>query len=133
MKKPETNLVPERAVSRESDKFMLRFPDGMRARIAEEAAKNGRSMNAEIVARLERSFNLTVSFQTPEEAAAHAVKVFEEEFRKGVSKALRERLGETWMNVATDPSDISVVSPPPRGGEPDSPQPRKKPRRKLDI
>lgn len=32
---------------------MLRFPDGMRDRIADLAKKNGRSMNAEIVQRLE--------------------------------------------------------------------------------
>jgi phage terminase Nu1 subunit (DNA packaging protein) len=37
------------------DKFMLRLPDGMRDRLKAEAEKNSRSMNAEIVARLERS------------------------------------------------------------------------------
>lgn len=41
---------------RESDKFMLRLPDGMRERIKAEAEANNRSMNAEIVARLEGSF-----------------------------------------------------------------------------
>jgi hypothetical protein len=46
---------PKPAVSRESDKFMLRLPDGMRERIAEVAKANGRSMNAEIVARIEAS------------------------------------------------------------------------------
>ncbi|HFX0251987.1 Arc family DNA-binding protein [Klebsiella pneumoniae] len=34
---------------REYDKFMLRFPDGMRDAIAERAKRNGRSMNSEIV------------------------------------------------------------------------------------
>lgn len=34
---------------RDYDKFMLRFPDGMRDAIAERAKKNGRSMNSEIV------------------------------------------------------------------------------------
>ncbi|WP_082452399.1 Arc family DNA-binding protein [Franconibacter pulveris] len=34
---------------RDYDKFMLRFPDGMRDAIALRAKKNGRSMNAEIV------------------------------------------------------------------------------------
>lgn len=43
--------------NRDSDKFMLRFPDGMRDRLKEEAAKNGRSMNAEIVSRLEESLS----------------------------------------------------------------------------
>jgi predicted HicB family RNase H-like nuclease len=35
--------------------FMLRLPDGMRERLKETAAENGRSMNAEIVERLEAS------------------------------------------------------------------------------
>lgn len=39
------------------DQYIVRFPDGMRDRIKDEAAKNGRSMNAEIVARLEDSFD----------------------------------------------------------------------------
>ena len=43
------------ATGRESDKFMLRLPDGMRDRIAEAAKANNRSMNAEIVSRLEAS------------------------------------------------------------------------------
>ncbi|QGA56891.1 Arc family DNA-binding protein [Brucella sp. 2280] len=41
---------------RGSDQFMVRLPDGMRDQIAGIAEKNGRSMNAEVVARLERSF-----------------------------------------------------------------------------
>lgn len=38
------------------ERFMVRLPDGMRDRIAEAAKANNRSMNAEIVARLEASF-----------------------------------------------------------------------------
>lgn len=45
-----------KTTGRDSDKFMLRFPDGMRDRIAEAAKASNRSMNAEIVARLEASF-----------------------------------------------------------------------------
>jgi hypothetical protein len=41
---------------RELDKFILRFPDGMRDLIAEEAKANNRSMNAEVVSRLQNSF-----------------------------------------------------------------------------
>lgn len=36
---------------------MLRFPDGMRERLKREAAKSGRSMNAEIVHRLANSLD----------------------------------------------------------------------------
>lgn len=45
-----------RIASRGSDQFMLRFPEGMRDRIKEQADEHGRSMNAEIIARLQNSF-----------------------------------------------------------------------------
>ena len=38
---------------------MVRLPDGMRDKIAAAAKEGGRSMNAEIVQRLEQSFNLS--------------------------------------------------------------------------
>ncbi len=56
--------------SRDQSKFIIRFPEGMRERIAEAAKMNNRSMNAEIVARLGDSFILS-----PE-------KFSEEEFNK---------------------------------------------------
>ncbi|HCL45515.1 MAG TPA: hypothetical protein DIC54_15230 [Pseudomonas sp.] len=47
-KKPATPVQPQ-------DKFVVRFPDGLRDQIAEAAKDSGRSMNAEIVTRLEWS------------------------------------------------------------------------------
>lgn len=44
------------STGRDSDKFMLRFPDGMRDRLKEAAKANNRTMNAEIIDRLDRSF-----------------------------------------------------------------------------
>lgn len=41
--------------SRTADKFVVRLPDGMREQIAEVAREHHRSMNSEIIARLERS------------------------------------------------------------------------------
>jgi hypothetical protein len=67
MKKSEPKPTVERTVGRESDKFMLRFPDGMRDRIADQAKLNNRSMNAEIVARLEQSFDGPVKQSEVEE------------------------------------------------------------------
>ena len=43
--------------SRLAEQFVVRFPNGMRDRIADEAKANGRSMNAEIVHRLQASFD----------------------------------------------------------------------------
>ena len=42
--------------NRDSDRFMLRLPDGMRDRIKDAAHTNNRSMNAEIVATLEERY-----------------------------------------------------------------------------
>ena len=39
-----------------ADKFMLRMPGGLRDQLKRAAHKNGRSMNAEIVARIVDSF-----------------------------------------------------------------------------
>lgn len=46
----------ESSTGRDSDKFMLRLPDGMRERIRKVAKLNGRSMNAEIVATLDEAY-----------------------------------------------------------------------------
>lgn len=45
----------DRFPSQELDQYMLRFPDGMRDELKKLAAKNGRSLNAEIIQRLERT------------------------------------------------------------------------------
>ena len=44
--------------SRQLNKFMVRFPPGMRDEIAQAADENNRSMNAEVVARLDRSLDV---------------------------------------------------------------------------
>ncbi|MBM7059614.1 Arc family DNA-binding protein [Pseudomonas sp. UL073] len=41
--------------SRTADKFVVRLPEGMRERIADIARNHHRSMNSEIIARLEQS------------------------------------------------------------------------------
>lgn len=41
--------------SRTADKFVVRLPEGMRDRIAEVAREQHRSMNSEIIARLQNS------------------------------------------------------------------------------
>lgn len=43
--------------SERADKFMVRFPDGMRSEIAAAAKANGRSANAEIIHRLQSYSN----------------------------------------------------------------------------
>lgn len=60
---------PQDSASRDADKYIVRFPDGMRERIAEAAKANNRSMNAEIVARLQASFASTAPDATAENLA----------------------------------------------------------------
>lgn len=40
------------------DQYMLRFPDGMRERLKSLAAENGRSLNAEIIYRLQTTLEI---------------------------------------------------------------------------
>jgi hypothetical protein len=64
--------------SRTADQFVVRLPDGMRDRIAESAKANKRSMNAEIVARLQESFSPVSREGTLEDA----IKIFQAEAEK---------------------------------------------------
>lgn len=47
--------------SREQDKFVVRLPDGLRPRITAIAHENHRSMNSEIIYRIERSLTLELA------------------------------------------------------------------------
>jgi plasmid stability protein len=44
--------MADRQTGRNSDQFNLRMPEGMREQLKDAAAANGRSLNAEIIARL---------------------------------------------------------------------------------
>lgn len=74
---------------RDYDKFMLRFPDGMRDIIAERAKSNGRSMNSEIVQILqdaidgEKNTFYHTTFEIP---------VNTEEFRKIFTKEVFDKI-----------------------------------------
>lgn len=51
----KTATALQNYTSRTADKFVVRLPEGMRDRIAEVAKQHHRSMNSEIIARLEHS------------------------------------------------------------------------------
>lgn len=53
--------VTQKRLGQGSDQFMVRLPEGMRDEIAKQAQQNGRSMNAEIIARLDFSFRELLS------------------------------------------------------------------------
>lgn len=83
---------------RDYDQFVVRLPDGMRERIGEAAQTNARSMNAEIVARLERTFDpslISDEIATQVEALHHCERALESvraELAK--SEKLRDLLGK---------------------------------------
>lgn len=87
---------------RDYDKFMLRFPDGMRDIIAERAKSNGRSMNSEIVQILQDAIDgekNTIYRQTYE-------FLLNEDFHKVFTKELLDRLEKNFekhiaLNIET--------------------------------
>jgi len=79
-----------RPTGRDSDKFMLRLPDGMRERIKRVADQNKRSMNSEIVEALDRAF--------PEEPSIDEVA----EDIKASIKIVRTFGGKTLLGLADD-------------------------------
>lgn len=54
--------------AQDADKFIVRFPDGMRDRIADAAKTANRTMNAEIVVRLQASFGAATGPAIPADA-----------------------------------------------------------------
>ncbi|MGB3338284.1 MAG: Arc family DNA-binding protein [Devosia sp.] len=56
--------------STKQDQYMVRFPDGMRDELKARAGENNRSMNQEIVSRLERTFAIDrANFEAAERVA----------------------------------------------------------------
>ena len=56
--------------SRTADKFVVRLPDGMRQKIAQVARSYHRSMNSEIVSRLESSLRAEPTLMSDQERSA---------------------------------------------------------------
>lgn len=79
--------------SRVADQFVVRLPPGMRDRIAVEAKKNNRSMNAEIVSILQSHYDEIERIET---ISAHPIapgrdlSSFSEELQIAMDKVARE-------------------------------------------
>jgi hypothetical protein len=87
-------------------KLQLRFHEALRRRLAQEAKKHDRSLNAEIVHRLEQSLDV------PEQAAALASEVrsaaysaFREAFRESLRPGSYESLRELLSSLSTAEDD----------------------------
>jgi hypothetical protein len=71
------------------EKYLIRFPEGLRDRIASAAKDNSRSMNAEIVARIERTFAESERDATIEQTKALLSNEGKALFEDAVIAALR--------------------------------------------
>lgn len=114
-------MTKERAAypSEEADKYIVRFPPGMRDQLKESAKANGRTMNAEIVARLEQTlkgdssnalivdqasqiWELRRQILSDHLAMAEALEALapNEADHERVTEALRTAIGETRKDAA---------------------------------
>ena len=91
-------VMAQESASREQDKFMVRMPEGMRDEIAKAAKANNRSMNAEIVARLERSISDSPVI------AKEDLPVF---FEYALRRSLKQLVGNGFIRVESTPDDSS--------------------------
>lgn len=67
--------------SRDCDKFVLRFPNGMRDKISSSAEKGHRSMNSDIIYRLTRS--MAAESDTPQASESNVLSPVEMSLLKG--------------------------------------------------
>lgn len=86
--------------SQELDKVIVRLPDGMRDKLKEAAKAANRTMNAEIVSRLEFSFAADVVVQETGWDVGHGHQT--PEFRAAYqrSKTLEQRVDELESKIA---------------------------------
>jgi CRISPR/Cas system-associated exonuclease Cas4 (RecB family) len=93
--------------SQELRPVMTRIPEGLRRRLEREAELNGRSMNAEIIHRLEQSFRqndteelLKVVLNRANESAFRALNAERELLERSIKDAMAE-IKEAVSNEAT--------------------------------
>lgn len=93
---------------RGSDQFPLRLPDGMRERIKDAADRNGRSMNAEIVATLELAypdFNYRTAITNLRNAMTETVRLGYPGGVRGIRDVIME-LAAAAEDAGVDVSDL---------------------------
>ena len=77
-------------MSREDPQLKLRLPPDLKSRVEDAAKANNRSMNAEIVSRLEQTFGQQFVLRTSEEIRDYAKKIFEEQFKEEAERTAQE-------------------------------------------
>nr|WP_298815571.1 Arc family DNA-binding protein [uncultured Roseibium sp.] len=97
--------------AKDKDQFVVRLPDGMRDQIAEAAKRSNRSMNAEIVARLEETFLSSVSARYKWALAqindVAKAKISVSKVAEAVSEETAEQLERVFGGIAYPSFDLS--------------------------
>lgn len=97
-----------RQTNRDSDKFMLRLPEGMRDRVKAVADLNSHSMNAEIVEAIDRHLDIEEYRHSPEasQVSSEVAEKFASEFRNPqdlpATKSDIEKLYQAIKGLAED-------------------------------
>lgn len=90
--------------SETADRFIVRFPEGMRDRLKAIAAENGRSLNAEIVYRLQTTLEMDDFVPhggvRPDEPMDHAELI-------GIVRAEVDRMNRVLKTLIEDAADPS--------------------------
>ncbi|MDW9626503.1 Arc family DNA-binding protein [Sinorhizobium meliloti] len=89
--------MSNKRTGRGSDQYILRFPEGMRDEIKAAADRSGRSMNAEIIHRLEASIFGVQRTSSLDEIATAALKKIVGTPHVGYGKA--DRLNELYLEL----------------------------------
>lgn len=95
--------------SQVADKYVIRFPDGMRDMLKEAASANNRTLNAEIVARLQASFNhVGQATSIPPSGTQGGDQIWQDEMRQQLTKlSLENRLTALQTQESTLRLEIS--------------------------
>lgn len=91
--------------SRTAEKFVVRLPDGMREQVAQVARKNHRSMNSEIIDRLEQSL-LNSQFEPAQKKQSDPLDAGELKTELNRAYRIIDRL---LQNSSIDQDDIAEV------------------------
>ncbi len=93
------------------DQYMVRFPNGMRDKIKEAAEANGRSMNAEIITRLQKTLDWDGHFEARDAGGSLPAEIAT--LSKELKKLRNDLLQITDVRVLPDGSREFTVATQP--------------------
>lgn len=105
--------------SDKADKVLVRMPDGMRDRIKAEAKANNRTMNAEIVARLQGSLETGAALEPRVGNVVTSVEGQVDELAEHIVKKLVAALRPDGLDLVTGGQPTIKQEPPPDPGAKD--------------